>query len=32
MVMSHFATGNGFAYVVISFPGLLLPQYEDKVF
>jgi Domain of unknown function (DUF4386) len=23
---------NGFAYVVISFTGLLLPQYEDKVF
>jgi len=23
---------NGFAYVVISFTALLLPQYEDKVF
>jgi hypothetical protein len=23
---------NGFAYVILSFTGLLLPQYEDKVF
>jgi hypothetical protein len=25
-------TINGFAYVIISFTGLLLPQYQDKVF
>jgi hypothetical protein len=25
-------TINGFAYVILSFTGLLLPQYQDKVF
>ncbi len=25
-------TINGFAYVTISFTGVLLPQYQDKVF
>jgi hypothetical protein len=25
-------TINGFAYVIISFTGLLLPQYQGKVF
>ncbi len=23
---------NGFAYVILSFTGLLLPQYQNKVF
>jgi hypothetical protein len=25
-------TINGFAYVTISFAGVLLPQYQDQVF
>jgi hypothetical protein len=30
--LSVWLTINGFAYVIISFTGLLLPQYQGKVF